>query len=438
MVGNIIGFHYYFTPVSSQNLKYIPANSSFVMTINLKSISGTLFNELIFNSESFEKEVISKSEEELFEKNISLGINPFGLVSFFRFEFNGIEFNGASINLEDNEKFKTELASKDFEIEKIDDITVLANNRITAFLFNKAVVIIFSPLSKDDQEKLAADFLLNENSFNADLKEGHFTVYTKRGLLEKTPINSYFRLLPDFAESAFLSGNFENGNIRLNGRINLSNENDWKDKITLESPEFNKNHAMGFGFIGKDFTQSIEVFLNQKFDSKLDSNIKSINVFHQPINGIELSMKDFSLPIDLNVVNAIMGGGLLPEPEYKIQMNLYADNIDKFLIDYNFPAPLIKGNDLKRTVFAQFKNEKIKNNLAYFYFNPGRFIDEADINILVKSLMDPFLIFDELQLKGTKIENGLLYFEGNFSMVEKNIHSIVQMRMLFKDISAIL
>lgn len=438
MVGNIIGFHYYFTPVASQNLKYIPANSCFVMTVNLKSISGTLFHELLFNSASFEKDVISKSEEELFGKNQSLGVNPFGLISLFRFEFNGAELNGISLNLEDNDKFIKSFQTKEVDVEKIDDITVFYNDQITAFLFNKAVVFIFSPFSKDDQEKLAAEFLLNENSFNTEFKEGHFTVFTKKGLLEKSPIGSFFRLLPDFTESAFLSGTFENDNINLNGKIKLSNDNDWKAKIDFDSPKLSKEHAMEFGFLGEGFSKSIETFLKQKFEASVDSNINSINVFQQPAEGIEISMRDFVLPIDLNVINAIMGGGLLPELEYKIQMNLYSNKIGNSHENYTFPVTLKEGNDLKRTVFAQYKKDKLESENAYFYFNPNRFVEEADINILVKSLMDPFLIFDELQLKATKFENKTLYFNGNFSLLEKDIHSLVQMRLLFKDILAIL
>ncbi len=438
LVGNVIGFHYYFTPVANSNLKYIPANANLVMTINLKSISGTLFNELVFRPESFEKDVISESEQELFGKNQSLGINPFGLVSVFRFDFKDKVLNGASLNLEDSDKFQEEFKKRNYQLEQIDDVKVFSNGEITAFLFNKVVVFVFAPLDLDEQENLACNVLLNENPINADLLKGHFTLFAKKGLLANTPVAPFFRLLPDYAESFFVSGVFEKGSIDLSGRIQVSNQDELKKSFDLADPKIEKHGSMEFGFSGNEFSPSIQSFLKQKFVDSKDTNLNTTAVLQNKFNGLHLSMNEVVLPIDLNIINAIMGGGVLPQPEYKIKINLNSNEVEKAFVNYEFPLSLIENNDLKRKVFAKITDENRKDNSAYLYFNPVRFIDEADMNIIVKSLIDPFLIFDELQLSATRYEAGELYFNGNFSLIEKEIHSMVQMRLLFKDISSIL
>jgi hypothetical protein len=163
---NVIGFHYYFKPVASDNLKYIPTDANFVFNLNLKSVSGKLFNELLFNASDFEKDLLSKDEKKLVFDNSSRGITPFGLITFFRFPYKESSIDGISFNLDDQSAFIRNLEKKKMENWSVDGISIFKDEAKTFIVFETVAVLLFSGFDKDEAENMAVTTLQNESAFD--------------------------------------------------------------------------------------------------------------------------------------------------------------------------------------------------------------------------------------------------------------------------------
>ena len=164
---NVVGFHYYFQPAKIENLKYIPTDSKFVFSINLKSISGKLLNEFLFHSDDFEKQILTNEEKQLVLENSTYGIDPFGWVSFFSFPFESRMINGISLNLESANAFMNYVEKSSIDSWKVDDIIIYKNEKSTIFLFDKVAVILLEPMEEELAGDIGIKYLQNqENEFN--------------------------------------------------------------------------------------------------------------------------------------------------------------------------------------------------------------------------------------------------------------------------------
>jgi hypothetical protein len=437
LMANVVGFHYYFTPVAKDNLNYIPSTGKMVFTINLKSISGKLFEEAVFRPENFEKDIISIDEKSLVLKNSTYGINPFGLVSFFIFPYQNQMISGASLNLQNSNEFIDEMEKSKYENQTVDGVLVFKSEKNTFFVFEHAVVILFETFSSSVNETLAVEVLQNEKLANEWNGKNDFQLYTASGLLSNLVFDEYFRLLPEFAKSIVINGNFELGNININGNIEL-------DKILklIDSDKFETNkkvlptkQSLSFGLFGKNFGPIFNPYLNSVLDPSKDTTNTIEKLISESYESVSFSMDRIGLDVDFLRLGADLFSGKWFNPTYEVDLNLSSKVNSTSLDVTNFLKVNSKKDRKVRLNIGQLENNL---NLGYFYFNPSRFLDNSDMNMFIKGAIDPFVIFEEIFFLINEIKENKAFFNGQVSFKDKGVHTLIQLRLLFKNLSSMI
>ena len=431
---NVVGFHFYFQPAKVENLKYIPTDSKFVFSINLKSISGKLLNEFLFNSDDFEKQILTKDEKQLVLENSTYGIDPFGWVSFFSFPFESRMINGISLNLESANAFMNYAEKSSKDSWKIDDITIYKNEKNTIFLFDKVVVILLEPMEEELAGNIGIKYLQNqENEFTSNTKSDFFVSISK-SIFEKSTFKNFFRLVPDFAEGLFIEGNFDKGLISMNGLIKMKNGIIREGEMKFENPNINKNTIEPFLFHlgGKETDEIIHQYLTGLFSADSDTSDVMKDFLSEDFMSIKYSVKDFSIS-----TNILSKQGMMPQylSEFMLVNNKWST---KNSIDLK---PALRNTSFQNPnkITATFNGKsEVKNTFAYFYLNPKKFIDKADFNFVIKSFVDPLIVFEEIIFKAEKMEKDKLYFKGETTFFDRNSHSLIQLRILFKNLTSLI
>lgn len=431
---NVVGFHYYFQPAKTENLKYIPTDSKFVFSINLKSISGKLLNEFLFNSDDFEKQILTHDEKQLVLENSTYGIDPFGWVSFFSFPFESRMINGISLNLESANAFMNYVEKSSIDSWKVDDIIIYKNEKNTIFLFDEVAVILLESMEEELAGDIGIKYLQNqENEFTTNTKNDFFVSISK-SIFEKSTFKNFFRLVPDFAEGIFIEGNFDKGLISMNGFIKMTNGIIKESELKFENPDINKNtiEPFLFHFEGMKINKIIQKYLTGLFSVDTDTSHVIKDVLSEDFSSIKYSVKDFSISTNIFSKQGMM-------PHYVSDFMLLNNKLSiKNSIDLE-PALRMTTFQNPNKIMATFIGKsEVKNTFAYFYLNPKKFIDQADFNFVIKNFVDPLIVFEEIIFKAEKVEKDKLYFKGETTFFDREAHSLIQLRLLFKNLTSLI
>jgi hypothetical protein len=431
---NVVGFHYYFQPAKVENLKYIPTDSKFVFSINLKSISGKLLNEFLFNSDDFEKQILTNDEKQLVLENSTYGIDPFGWVSFFSFPFESRMIQGLSLNLESSTAFRSNVEKSSTDSWKVDDILIYKNEKSTIFLFDKVAVVLFEAMEEELAGDIAVKYLQNQENELATDNKNDFFVSISKSIFEKSTFKNFFRLVPDFAEGLYLEGNFDKGLISMNGFVKMKSGIIKDGELKFENPKISKNtiDPFLFHFEGMNTNKIINKYLAGLFSEDTDTSNMIKEFLGQEISSIKYSVKNFSIS-----TNIFSKQGMMPQyvSEFMLLNNKLPikDSIDLVasLRNTSFQNP--------NKITATFNGKaEVKNTFAYFYLNPKKFIDEADFNFVIKSFVDPLIVFEEIILKAEKVKKDKLFFKGETTFFDREAHSLIQLRLLFKNLTSLI
>lgn len=440
---NAVGFHYFFKTSANDNLQNVPADSKLVLTLNLKTVSLKLMNELLFHPDDFEKELITKREKKLVIENYSFGINPFGYITFFIFPFDGNMISGLSLNIEDRSKFIQELKNRDFETFTVDGVEVADGKKATYFVFEKAAILLFEKFEKSKAEELAVVNLQNEKSFEMD-PSVDFQLTLTKGLFIGSPYEKYFQLLPEFAEQVVFSGIFEKNQIAWNGNVLCTPGKDWKETIQFRDVEVQNASRWDLIFEGRDFIQPIHDYMNQKFSSANDTSGKIESILSEKYTWISHDLDAIQLPGDLLQIGADFFSGKPIDVNYLVKLELgndrVAKNTDETGMSGMYLNPYLKGKrDATQLIrFEEINMGNMPMNFGYFSFDFSQLLSLADINDFIKAAIEPYIIFEGFSFWATEYKEKKLFFEGKTTFKDKEVHPIIQFRKLFKDVAAVL
>ncbi len=445
---NAVGFHYFFKPSSNENLVYVPADSKLVFTLNLKSVSLKLMNELLFHPDDFEKELITKREKKLVMENYSFGINPFGYITFFIFPFEGKMVSGLSLNLEDRQQFIQELKNRKFETFTVDGVEVADGKKATFFVFEKSAVLLFEKFDKSTAEELAVVNLQNEKSFGMD-PLNDFQLTLTKGLFKNSPYEKYFQLLPDFAEQIVFSGIFEKDQITWNGNVLCNPEKDWMDEFKFREVEVENASRWDLIFDGQGFIAPIHDFMHQKFSSINDSTGKMETILSKKYSYISHDLGDFQVSGDLLQIGADFFSGKPINVTYFLQLEFGKVGVGKDATDSvsygnvlsEFPLnPYLKDErEVDKLIhFKEINIDDLPYNFGYFSFDLSGLLASANMNDFIKAAIEPYIIFEGFSFWATEYKEKKLFFEGKTTFKDKEVHPIIQFRKLFKDVAAVL
>ncbi len=432
---NVVGFHYYFQPAKIENLKYIPTDSKFVFSINLKSISGKLLNEFLFHSDDFEKQILTNEEKQLVLENSTYGIDPFGWVSFFSFPFESRMINGISLNLESANAFINNVEKSSIDSWKVDDIIIYKNEKSTIFLFDKVAVILLEPMEEELAVNIGIKYLQNQENEFTSINKNDFFVSISKSIFEKSTFKNFFRLVPDFAEGLYLEGDFEKGLISMNGFVKFKKGTIKDGILKFEVHKIEKEEMLNpflFHVEGENISKIIQQYFTGLFSAEKDSTGLIKEILNGKYTNLTYSIKKFGIS-----TNILSKQGLMPEYESRFDISndqshdLSNLSLNPSLINSAFQNP----NKIVATVSG---NTQVKNTFAYLYFHPKKFIQEADINFIVKNFIDPLIVFKEIILNAEKFENNNMYFKGETTFFDKESHSLIQLRLLFKNLTSLI
>lgn len=430
---NVVGFHYYFQPAKEENLKFIPESSKFVFSFNLKSISGKLFNEFLFNADDFEKEILTKDEKKLVLENSTYGIDPFGWVSFFSFPFEDRMIHGLSVNLESANSFTKKVEKACLEQWTVDDILIYKNEQSTVFVFDEVAVVLLESMDEELAGDIGVKYLQNqENDFSAN-SDKDFFVSINKSVFEKSTFKNFFRLVPDFAEGMYLEGNFDKGLISMNGYVKLKNGTINDKDLKFDNGDINKQEIDPFflHFEGKNISNVIHKYFTGIFTDERDSTGKTKEFLNDNYSSLSYSVKSFKVSTNIFSEQGLM-------PEYVSSFDLMKEkNLDKISIDLYSSLHMNTFKNPNKIV-ASVGDSQVKNTLGYFYLHPKKFMEEADLNFVIKSFVDPLIVFEEFVLKAEKVENDRLFFNGETTFYDKEAHSLIQLRLLFKNLTSLI
>lgn len=436
MVVNIIGFHYYFKPSAEQSFLHIPNESKFVLSVNLKSISGKLFDLFLFSPDAFEKDIISKEEKKIVLKNASLGIEPFGWVSFFSFPYKNNMLHGVAFNLEDEFKFQENFRDKSFTEHNADDVKIFSGKEFTVFSFGNAAVLLFGKFKSDIADELALKYLQNDGGIWMPENKHDFLLSLLTGVFHHSKMGDFFNLVPETSEGLFLRGSFETGKIEMDGEIKFENREGWLKEIRFSEPELSTTHKMPFllSIEGVSVKKPLHDFILQLTRNLPDS----LKLKRELINGnyfsLSYAMTNFGLKTEFKKDGLFL-------PEFTSYLSLNNGNMEPGMVrQFSMTRNLSSLNDsVKGDVnLLVSKWKKSIENTAYFYFNPSQFIYDSEISFFIKSFIEPFIVFDEFFVKADEYKDGKLFFIGETTLKDKETHSLVQLRLLFKNLSSFL
>lgn len=429
---NVIGFHYYFSPVADANLKFIPEGSKFVISFNLKSISGKLFNEFLFNADDFEKEILTKDEKNLVFENSNYGIDPFGWVSFFSFDFESRMIHGLSINLENPNAFKGNVEKSSIDRWTVDDILIYKNEKSTVFVFDQVAVILFEQLGEEVAGDIGVKFLQNqENDFVADSGKDFF-MNLKTGVFKKSTFHNFFRLIPDFAEGIYLEGEFGKGSVAMEGFVGMKQGALKPDRITFEKADLEKTDPFLISIEGKNISKIIQRYLNGLFSDEADTTGYVNGLLKDDYSALKYTVNKLNVSTDLFGERGFM-------PEYSgvfglvngKEQELTSFSLEGSLLDTSFNNP--------NRIFARMGEKyETKRTSAYFYMHPRKFIESSELNFFIKNILDPFIVFEEIILNAEKYEGDKLFIKGESTFIDKDVHSLIQLRLLFKNLTSLI
>lgn len=431
---NVIGFHYYFQPAKEENIKYIPSDSKFVFSFNLKSISGKLLHEFLFNADHFEKEILTKDEKKLVLENSTFGIDPFGWVSFFSFPFESRMIHGVSVNLESANAFMNNVKKSSLDNWTVDDMIIYKNEKSTVFVFDKVAVILLETMDEELAGNIGVKYLQNqENNLTAN-NDKDFFLSVSKSIFEKSTFKNFFRLVPDFAEGLYMEGNFDKGLISMNGFVKLKEGTIKEGALKFVSPEIKKNEMEPFLFHleGKNASTIIQKYFAGLLSSETDSTSAMKDFLNEEISSLSYSVKKFSIS-----TNIFSEQGLMPEytSEFTLQ-NSKEQDLNTILLDSSLRNTTFQNPNKIVAIIAG--KSQVKNTLAYFYLHPKKFIELADLNFVIKSFVDPLIVFEEIILNAEKIEKDLLFYKGETTFFDKDAHSLIQLRLLFKNLTSLI
>ena len=378
MVVNAVGFHYYFKPSADQNLLHIPKDSKFVFSVNLKSVSGKLFDLFLFDPDVFEKDIISGEEKKMVLKNASLGIDPFGWVSFFSFPFNNNMLHGVSVNLEDEYKFQQNFIDKSFAGHNADDVKIFSGDEFTVFSFGNAAVLIFEKFSMADADEIALKYLQNESSQWKSVIKHDFIFSLLPGVFQNSRISNLFKLVPESADGLFLRGDFETGKIDIDGEIKFKNNENWPKNIRFSGKDIKPEEKTPFvlHIEGEDMKNPLHDFIVQLTKLVPDSISVKNEIINDTYFALSYAMTKFGLKTEIK-----KNGFFLPE--FISYFSLNNGNSDSGPIkQFSMPRNLISLTDSVQGDVNLLVSgwKKAENNAAYFYFNPSRFISDSEIS----------------------------------------------------------
>lgn len=439
LAANVIGFHYYYTPVATENLNYIPAERKLVLTLNLKTISGKLFEEVIFHPDEFEEELITKDEKKLVFKNTNFGINPFGLVSFFVFPYQNKMVNGVSLNLQDQDEFIDEMEKAGNKKQTVDGVMVFQNEKNTFFVYEKAVVILFSVFTESQNESLAVEVLMNDDLKNTWSIENDFQLITQKGLLANSTFSSYLNLIPDFMQSSVLNGTFETGTIHLNGFFNMNGETPLKEEKRLISEELSIKKEIPFyvHLSGSEFSPYFTEYLENIFQATKDTTGKLKGVLATSFHSLDIGISGIALNVDLMKLGTNLASGEWFQPTYEVNLDLASElkeSTKQSMDQLQLTSDSLKGRKLN----LSFANTPPSVASGYLYWNPSLFLEKSDLNIFIRNIIAPFIIFDEFILMLEEMKENKAFFRGEINFKDKEVHSLIQLRLLFKNLSSMI
>lgn len=439
LVANVVGFHYYFSPVAKDNLGYVPSQSKLVLTLNLKTISGKLFEEVIFHPDEFEEELITKDEKNLVLKNTTYGINPFGLVSLFVFPYHDKMVSGASLNLQNRQEFIDEMEQSGNEKQMVDGVLVFHNAKNTFFVFDKAAVILFDLFTESENESLAVEVLMNDEMEAYWNSESDFQLITRKGLMAKSTFAHYLRMIPDFMENSVMNGTFETGSIQMNGFFEMNKDFGIKEEKQLISEEISVQKKMPFyvHLSGKELSPYLNDFLRTKLNESIDSTGKLKGILEASFHSLNIGISGIKLEVDLVKLGTDLASGKWFHSSYEVQMKLISDkssgsfqSIDKL----DLITDSLSGGKLN-LLLEQGQPELAS---AYLYWNPTLFLEQSEVNIFIRNIIAPFIIFDEFLLMLEEIKKNQAFYRGEISFKDQQVHSLIQLRLLFKNLSSMI
>jgi hypothetical protein len=342
--------------------------------------------------------------------------------------------NGLSLNLESSSAFRSNVEKSSIDSWNVDDILIFKNEKSTLFLFDEVAVILLEPMEEELAANIGIKYLQNqENEFTANTKNDFFVSISK-SIFEKSTFKNFFRLVPDFAEGLYLEGNFDKGLIAMNGFIKMKNGIIKDDDLKFMNPEINKNTIEPFSFHleGKNTNQVIHKYLTGLFSEEKDTLNLIKEFLSEEISSIIYTVKNFSISTNIFSKQGLM-------PKYVSQFlignsnfkNKHSIALDASLRNASFQNP-------NKIMVTYTEKPQLKNTFAYFYMHPKKFIDAADFNFVIKSFVDPLIVFEEIILKAEKVEKDKLYFNGETTFFDKEVHSLIQLRLLFKNLTSLI